>query len=56
MKTKDKKHKELGRRDFLALTGGIIGTLSLGGLSAEGSSKAAAISFPELKCGDPNIA
>ncbi len=44
----------MGRRDFLALTGGIIGAISLGGMSAEGSAKAAATAFPEPKCGDPN--
>ena len=52
MDAKDKNQKPMGRRDFLALTGGIIGTLSLGGLSAAGSSQADSIVFPETKCGD----
>lgn len=55
METKDKKQKGMGRRDFLALTGGIIGTLSLGNLSAEGAGNPAAIVLPEPKCGDPNM-
>lgn len=54
METKDKKQRDLGRRDFLALAGGIIGTLSLGSLSAVGSGYAAPIVFPESRCGDPN--
>ena len=52
METKDNKQRNMDRRDFLALTGGIIGTLSLGGLSTAGSSQAASIVFPETKCGD----
>src|SRR4030042_4569873 len=55
MKTMDNKHENMGRRDFLTLTGGIIGALSFGGLSAAGSSHAASIVFPESKCGDKNI-
>jgi menaquinone-dependent protoporphyrinogen oxidase len=54
METKDKKQKGMSRRDFLTLTGGIIGTLSLEGRPAEGSGKAAAIVLPETKCGDTN--
>jgi menaquinone-dependent protoporphyrinogen oxidase len=52
MEKKDKKQEDLWRRDFLALAGGIIGTLSLGGLSAAGSIQAASIVFPETKCGE----
>ena len=54
MEAKDKKQKNMGRRDFMALTGGIIGALSLGGLSAEGSEKGADIILPEPKCGNSN--
>jgi menaquinone-dependent protoporphyrinogen oxidase len=52
MKTMDNKQRNVGRRDFLALTGGIIGTLSLGSLSTAGSSYAASIDFPETRCED----
>ncbi len=52
MKTMDNKQREMGRRDFLALTGGIIGTLSLGSLSTAGSSYASSIVFPETRCED----
>jgi len=54
METKDNKQRNMGRRDFLALTGGIIGTLSLGSLSAAGSGYAASIVLPESRCGDKN--
>jgi len=54
METKDNKQRNMGRRDFLALTGGIIGTLSLGSISAAGSSYAASFVFPETRCGDKN--
>jgi menaquinone-dependent protoporphyrinogen oxidase len=52
METKDNKQENMGRRDFLALTGGIIGTISLGSLSAVESSYAGSIVFPETKCGE----
>jgi menaquinone-dependent protoporphyrinogen oxidase len=52
METKDNKQKNIGRRDFLALTGGIIGTLSLGSLSAAGSGYAASTVLSESSCGN----
>lgn len=54
MGTKDNKQRGMGRRDFLALAGGIIGSLSLGSISAAGSGYAASSVFPESKCGDKN--
>jgi menaquinone-dependent protoporphyrinogen oxidase len=54
METKDNKQRNMGRRDFLALTGAIIGTLSLGSLSAAGSGYAASTVLSESSCGDKN--
>jgi menaquinone-dependent protoporphyrinogen oxidase len=51
METKDSEHWRVSRRDFLALAGGIISAMSLGGMSGAGFSHAAAIAFPEVKCG-----
>ncbi len=42
---------KMNRRDFLAITGGIISLLSLGDLLPSALSHAAAIEFPESKCG-----
>ena len=55
MEIKDSEHWRVGRRDFLALAGGLISAMSLGGFSGAGSSHAAAIAFPEGKCGDKGI-
>ena len=55
MEIKDSEHWRVGRRDFLALTGGLISAMSLGGFSGAGSSHAAAIAFPEGTCGDKSI-
>jgi menaquinone-dependent protoporphyrinogen oxidase len=51
METKDNKQRNMGRRDFLALSGGIIGTVALGSMSTAGSSS---IVFLETRCGDKN--
>jgi menaquinone-dependent protoporphyrinogen oxidase len=45
---------KVSRRDFLALSAGIISAMSLGGLSSAGYSHAAEIQFPEGKCGGKN--
>lgn len=42
----------VSRRDFLALSTGLIAAMSLGGMSGAGFSHAAEIKFPEGKCGD----
>jgi menaquinone-dependent protoporphyrinogen oxidase len=42
--------RTMNRRDFLAITGGIISVLSLGDLLPSALSHAAAIEFPESKC------
>ena len=42
--------RKMNRRDFLAITGGIISALSLGDLLPSALSRAAAIEFPESKC------
>ena len=55
MEIKDSERWRIGRRDFLALAGGLIGAMSLGGFSGAGSSHAAAIAFPEGTCGDKSI-
>jgi menaquinone-dependent protoporphyrinogen oxidase len=55
MESKDSEHWRVSRRDFLALAGGLISTISLGGFSGAGSSHAAATAFPEGKCGDKSI-
>jgi len=47
MEIKDSEHWRVGRRDFLALAGGLISVMSLGGFSGAGPSHAAAIAFPE---------
>jgi len=52
---KDNEHWRVGRRDFLALAGGLISAISLGGFSGAGASHAAAIAFPEGKCGEKGI-
>jgi menaquinone-dependent protoporphyrinogen oxidase len=41
----------VSRRDFLALSTGLIAAMSLGGLSGAGISYAAEITFPEGSCG-----
>jgi menaquinone-dependent protoporphyrinogen oxidase len=53
METKNNKPRKMGRRDFLALAGGIIGTISLGSTSA---SYADSNVFPETRCGDKSNA
>ena len=55
MEMNDSGHWRIGRRDFLALAGGLIGAMSLGGFSDAGSSHAAEIAFPEERCGDKSI-
>ena len=55
MEINDSEHWRVGRRDFLALVGGLISAISLGGFSGAGSSHAAAIAFPEGKCGGKSI-
>ncbi|MGA3084532.1 MAG: flavodoxin domain-containing protein [Thermodesulfobacteriota bacterium] len=52
METKANKQRNMDRRDFLVLAGGIIGTISLGSFSPAGSGYAASILFPETRCGD----
>ena len=52
METSDKKQKDMGRRDFLSLTGGIIGTLSLGSMLTAGAGYAASTVLPESRCGE----
>jgi menaquinone-dependent protoporphyrinogen oxidase len=42
--------RKMNRRDFLAITGGIISVLSLGDLLPSALSHAASIEFPESKC------
>jgi menaquinone-dependent protoporphyrinogen oxidase len=55
MEIKDSEHWRVSRRDFLALAGGLISAISIGGFSGAGSSHAAAIAFPEAKCGGKSI-
>ncbi len=55
MKIKDGERWRVGRRDFLALAGGLISAMSLGGFSGLGSSHAAATAFSEGTCGDKSI-
>jgi menaquinone-dependent protoporphyrinogen oxidase len=55
MEIKDCEHWRVGRRHFLALAGGLISAISIGGFSGAGSSHAAAIAFPEAKCGGKGI-
>ena len=52
METKDSEQKGFARREFLMWTGGIIGTLSLGNMSAARSGNAASIILPESSCGE----
>ena len=55
MEIKDSEQWRVGRRDFLALAGGLISAMSLGGFSGAGSSHAAAIVFPEGTCEGKSI-
>jgi len=43
--------RRVSRRDFLALSTGLITAMSLGGMSGAGISHAAEITFPEESCG-----
>ena len=52
MEMKDSEPKGFARREFLMLSGGIIGAISLGDMSSAGSAYAAAIKFSESRCGD----
>ena len=47
----DCRERKMKRRDFLVITGGIISALSLWDLLPSTLSHAAAIEFPESKCG-----
>jgi menaquinone-dependent protoporphyrinogen oxidase len=44
-------HWKVSRRDFLALSAGLIAAMSLGDLMGAGDSHAAETTFPEGKCG-----
>jgi menaquinone-dependent protoporphyrinogen oxidase len=54
MVTEGSEHRRLSRRDFLALAGGIISAMSLRAMCGAEFSQAAAIEFPEVKCGGKN--
>jgi len=54
MENRDSERK-MNRRDFLAVAGGIISALSLWDLLPSTLSHAAAIEFPESKCGGNGI-
>jgi len=44
--------RRVNRRDFLALSAGLIAAMSLGDMLGTGDSHAAEIKFPEGRCGD----
>jgi hypothetical protein len=47
----DSAHLSINRRDFLALSAGLITAMSLGGTLGTGISHATDIKFPEGRCG-----
>jgi menaquinone-dependent protoporphyrinogen oxidase len=51
LKTENVEQGKISRRSFLVLVGGTISTLSLGSIPLAGCNPAAAIEFPESKCG-----
>jgi menaquinone-dependent protoporphyrinogen oxidase len=56
MEKKDSREGKIGRREFLAFVGGMIGAISLGNFARVETSFAAATGFPELQCGDKGTA
>jgi menaquinone-dependent protoporphyrinogen oxidase len=51
MELNDSNFRNINRRDFLAMSAGLITAMSLAGMPGTGISQAAEIKFPEGRCG-----